>query len=626
AIIDVENILRRLRENSASPQPQSLFRVVLGASLEVRSAVVYATFIVALVFVPVLMMGGVEGRLFAPLGISFILATLASLAVALTVTPAACYLILSRVKPHVEPRYVAWLKQRHRNWLESAGRRPRALIWLALIICCGAAATLPLFGGEFLPELQEGHYVLHMSAVPGTSLTESIRLGKLVTAGLLKNPHVRSVEQQAGRAANGEDTYAPQYSELHVDLNPLGDDDPDEVEAQIRGVLAQFPGLTFTVESFLAERMEETISGTSAEFVVNIFGNNLDALDEKANEVRQVLSKMRGAVDVNLTAQPGLPELSVRLLPDRLQQYGFRPADVLNAVQTAYEGTIVSQIYDGNRVFNVAVILDAQDRQSPETIGSLPLRNLQGLVVPLSHLADIEMSNGRYEVIHEGAQRLQQVTCNVKGRDIASFAAEVQRIVASKIQFPPGVFPVYSGSAKAEAQARHDLFVNSLVVAAVIVLLLLTLFGTAGRVLLVLANLPFALVGGVLAVFASGGSLSVGSLVGFVTLFGITLRNSIMLISHFDYLVNKEGMTWGPEAAFRGTSERLLPILMTATVTGLGLLPLALGSGQAGREIEGPMAIVILGGLITSTLLNLLILPVIALRFGRFGARPKLSS
>lgn len=625
AIIDVENILRRLRENSASAQPLSLFQVVLNASLEVRSAVVYATFIVALVFLPVLMMGGVEGRLFAPLGISFILAILASLGVALTVTPALSYLILSKVTPHVEPDYVRWLKAQHRRWLEGVSRRPRTVIGLALLICLGAAATLPFFGGEFLPELHEGHYVLHMSAVPGTSLAESIRLGKLVTAALLENPHVRSVEQQAGRAENGEDTFGPQYSELHVDLQPLHGEEAEQAESEIRATLARFPGLTFTVESFLAERMEETLSGTTAQFVIDIFGNNLDLLDQKAGEVRQVLSTIRGAVDVDLTAQPGLPELAVRLRPERLLQYGFRPVDVLNDIQTAYGGTVVSQIYDGNRVFDVAVILDEKERQNPESIGLLPLRNAQGVIVPLRELADIRLGNGRYAVIHEGAQRLQQVTCNVEGRDVASFAAEVKQKVAAQVAFPPGVFVVYAGSAQAETQARHDLLVHSLLAGAGIVLLLAVLFGSGRNLLLILANLPFALVGGVLAVFATGGSLSVGSLVGFVTLFGITMRNSIMMISHFEHLVNVEKSPWGLETALRGATERLVPILMTALVTALGLLPLALGSGEAGREIEGPMAIVILGGLVTSAALNLLMLPTLAFRYGKLDSRSELS-
>jgi CzcA family heavy metal efflux pump len=618
AIIDVENILRRLRENSAAAQPRSLFHVVLNASLEVRSAVVYATFIVALVFLPVLTMGGVQGRLFAPLGVSFILATLASLGVALTVTPALCYLFLSNAAPRAEPDHVRRLKAWHRRWIEGASRHPRAVMMTAAIVCLGAAATLPFFGGEFLPELHEGHYIIHMALAPGTSLAESIRLGKRVTAQLLQDPHVRSVSQEAGRAENGEDIAGPQSSEFHVELQPVKGGDPDVVESEIRARLMQFPGATFSIESPLGERMEETLSGAGAQFVVDIFGDNLDALDQKAAEVRQVLEKIPGAVDVNLTAQPGLPEMAVRLRPERLLQYGFRPTEVLDAIQTAYEGTAVAQIYQGNRVFDVTVILDKKDRQNPETIGSLELRNSAGTLVPLRELADIHLSRGRYAVIHEGAQRLQQVTCNVAGRDVASFAAEVKQKIAAQISFPSGMFAVYAGSAQAEAQAKHDLLVHSLLAGAGIVLLLAVLFGSSRKVLLILANLPFAVVGGALAVFASGGLLSVGSLVGFVTLFGITMRNSIMLVSHFEHLVAEEGLTWGPETALRGASERLLPIMMTALVTALGLLPLAIGSGEAGREIEGPMAMAILGGLVTSTLLNLLVLPVLALRFGKF--------
>ena len=312
----------------------------------------------------------------------------------------------------------------------------------------------------------------------------------------------------------------------------------------------------------------------------------------------------------------------MRLQPEKLLRYGFRPTEVLDAIQTAYAGTIVSQIYESNRVFNVAVILNSADRQNPETVGALPLRNANGAVVPLSALADIDLTRGRYAVTHEGGQRFQQVTCNIAGRDVSSFAAEVQRKIAAQVSFPPGMFADYSGAAQGAARARHDLLANSLLAGAGIVLLLAVLFGFGRHLLLILANLPFALVGGVVAVFASGGSLSVGSLVGFVTLFGITMRNSIMLISHYGHLVSAEGMIWNLETALRGASERLLPILMTAIVAALGLLPLAIGAGTAGREIEGPMAIVVLGGLITSTLLNLLVLPTLALRFGRFEKIP----
>jgi CzcA family heavy metal efflux pump len=633
AIIDVENILRRLREYRAKKEAQSatsalpantpnesardLFHVVLDASIEVRSAVVYATFIVALVFVPILTMSGVQGRLFAPLAVSFILATMASLGVALTVTPALCYVFLARVPPHQEPRQVRWLKRWHSARLQAVSRRPRTVIALVALVCLAAVAALPFFGGEFLPEFREGHYILHMVAVPGTSLVESIRLGKLVTAALLKTPQVRSVSQEAGRAENGEDPFGPHYSELHVDLK--GQETESAAEA-IRSELRKFPGLQFAVMPFLSERMEETISGTTAEFVVNIFGNDLDVLDQKAREVYGVLAKVAGAADVTVQSPPGLPEVSVRLRPERLLQYGFQPVDVLDALETAYQGTTVSQIYEGNRVFDVTVVLDGASRRTPETIGSLQLRNPRGLTAPLSELADVQPASGRYSVMHENAQRLQQVTCNVEGRDASSFAAQVKQQIAARVDLPRGTFVLYGGAAQAAAQTRRELMVHSLLAGAGIVLLLAVLFGSGRNLLLILANVPFALVGGVLAVFATGGLLSVGSLVGFVTLFGITIRNSIMMISHFEHLVQQEGMAWGVEAAFRGASERLLPILMTALVTALGLLPLAIGAEQAGHEIEGPMAVVILGGLFTSTVLNLLVLPTLALRYGRFTA------
>lgn len=618
AIIDVENILRRLRENQSKVTPHPLFQVLFDASLEVRSAVVYATFIVALVFTPVLLMAGVEGRLFAPLATAFILAIMASLAVALTVTPALCYLLLSRVAPHNEPPYVRWLKAKHHAWLHEISQRPRTVMIAALVLCLGTACTIPFFGGEFLPEFREGHYIVHMAAIPGTSLEESIRMGRQVTRELLKNPHIRSVSQQAGRAEQGEDTWGTHYSELHVDLRPLTGEEAEAVEGEIRQTLGKFPGLTFMVMPFLAERMEETISGVTAQFVVNIYGNDLDVLDQKAREVRQVLAGLEGAEDVEMESQPGTQETVARLRPDRLLQLGFHPVDVMDAIRTAYQGTTVTQTYQGNEVFDVVVVLDPNERKDPDTLRTLFIHNAEGLRVPLGELADIYSANGRYIVTHDGARRRQQVTCNIAGGDETAFAQKARRQIESKVMMPSGTYLEFSGSAESQNKTRRDLLVHSLIAGVGIILLLAVLFGTTRNLLLILANLPFAMVGGVLAVFASGGLLSIGSLVGFVTLFGITMRNSIMLISHYDHLVQNEDCTWGMDTMLRGTGERLLPILMTALVTGLGLLPLALGTGEAGREIEGPMAIVILGGLASSTLLTLFVLPALALRAGRF--------
>ena len=393
----------------------------------------------------------------------------------------------------------------------------------------------------------------------------------------------------------------------------------EAVVGDIRKALAQFPGVNFAVKTFLTERVEETLSGYTASVVVNIYGNDLDVLDAKAQEVARVLSHVRGSTEVQVQSAPGTPQLEIRLRPDDLALWGFEPIDVLDTVRTAYQGAEAGQVYEGNRVFSVVTILEPEQRNNIAAIGALPLRNGTGPYIPLGQVADIYQSAGRYVVLHNGARRVQTVTCNVAGRDVNSFVAAARKQIAQTVTLPEGSYFEFSGAAAAQAQSRRDLLVHSLLALAGIVLLLTVVMNGWRNLLLVLANLPFALIGGVLAVLAVGGSVSIGALVGFVTLFGITLRNSIMMISHYEHLIEAEEMTWGLDAAIRGASERLTPILMTALVTAFGLLPLALGAGDPGREIEGPMAIVILGGLLTSTALNLLVLPTLALRFGIRG-------
>ncbi len=620
AIIDVENILRRLRENAVNLAPRPLWRVVLDASIEVRSAVVYATFIVAVVFLPVLTMSGLQGRFFAPLGVAFILSTLASLVVALTVTPAMCLVFLSRSKAHDEPAWVRGLKVLHRDWLLFFARWPRFTVLGALALVIGACALVPFFGGELLPEFREGHFVVGMSLRPGTSLEETLRVGKLLSDKMLANEHIETVEMQAGRAEAGEDTWGPHRSEFHIELK--GGTTPSEEEETheaLRTMLADFPGIQSEVLTFLADRIGETISGETAMVVVNVFGDDLDQLDAAARKISAELSAVKGNADVQVKAPPGAPVLAVHLRPERLTQFGFRPLEVLDAVETAFQGTDVAQMVRGNRIHELAVILADEARRDPETVGNLLLTNGDGLRMPLRQLADVELTNGRPSIQHDGARRRQTVTCNVEKRDVSSFVAEAGQRIAQKVKLPSDVYVEWSGAAEEQTKARHELLIHSLVAGLVVILLLTLVFPKASHVALVLANLPFALVGGVLAVFAGGGLLSIGSLVGFVTLFGISTRNSIMLISHYEHLVGEEGAEWSLETVARGASERLLPILMTALVTALGVLPLALGSGEAGREIEGPMAIVILGGLITSTALNLLVLPALAWKWGRFS-------
>lgn len=621
AIIDVENIDRRLRENEALERPLTAGRVVLAASLEVRSAIVYATFIVVLVFLPVLTLSGVAGKLFAPLGTAYILAVLASLGVALTLTPALAFLLLGRSRPPVrETRFVEALKSRYGRCLSAVERRSGLVVVVIAALCIAAAASVPFMSGSFIPELKEGHYIVHMSLAPGTSLLESMRVGNRISAALAGLPGVRLVAQRAGRASEVVDPVGVNVSEFEVDLEPMSGRQQLQALAKIRATLDSFAGITTSVNTFLTERIDETISGFASPVIVNIYGNDLDVLDSKAREVLQVLNTVPGAVGVSLQSPPGTPQLTVRLRPAQLERYGLAPLDALDAVQVAFEGADVAQIYEGNRAYDVTVILDPAHRRSPTDVGALLVRNGQGMAVPLRQIADITEAAGRSQIEHSGGQRLQTVTSGVRGRAISDFVRDAQARVGREVSLPIGTYIVFAGEAQARARSQQDLLVNSALAAGGIVLLLFLALGGARATLLVLLNLPFALVGGIATVLVTGANLSLGSLIGFVTLFGITLRNSIMLVSHYQHLVEKEGLTWGPKAALRGASERLVPILMTAAVTGLALLPLALRSGEPGNEIEGPMAIVILGGLVTSTVLNLLLLPALALRYGRFEA------
>ena len=623
SIIDVENIFRRLRENKTHAHPRPVISVILLASLEVRRAVVFATFIVALVFLPVLTLTGLQGSFFAPLALSYILAIMASLLVALTLTPALAFLFFDKgVRTETEPRLQHWLKVQYRRVLGFITQRPRTIMVVVALLCVAAITRLPS-GGEFLPEFREGHFVLQVSTAPGTSLPEMLRIGKNISNELLANEHIATVEQQVGRAELGEDPWGTHRSEFHVDLKPMSGELEEKMADEIRDILKKFPGIQFEVLTFLGDRIGETISGETAPVVVNIFGDDLDVLDAKAREVSDALNTVPGHADVLVKSPPGAARIVVRLRPERLTQFGFRPVEVLEAIQTSYQGIVVAQTHRANQKTGVAVILDERDRQEPEAIGALMLRSATGVLMPLRELADVFPTSGRFSIMHEGARRRQTVTCATSGRDVSSFVEEAKKQIATKVNFPAGTYAVFSGAAQAKEKAQRELFLHSAIAAVGVLMLLTIVFRNWRNLLLVLVNVPFALVGGVLAVWATGlfgerAGLTIGSLVGFVTLFGITMRNSIMMISHFEHLVNEEGMTWGLDAAMRGASERLMPILMTATVTALGLLPLAIGSGEAGREIEGPMAIVILGGLLTSTVLNLLVLPTLALRFGRF--------
>jgi len=625
AIIDTENIFRRLRENRQRSQPLPLSEVVYQASLEVRSSVVYATFIVALVFIPLLTLSGVAGKLFAPLGLAYILAILSSLVVAVTLTPALSLLLLGKSGlKSTEPPLIAWIRPRYIQLLASFDQRPRRVLTLTAVMLAMGLALLPFFEGEFIPPLKEGHFIVHMTLVPGSSARETLRVGDRVSASLRAIPGVRSVAQWVGRATNGADTAGVHYSEFEVEMDPLDGKGQTRVLNSIRALIGeegktgQFPGGNFAVNTFLTERIEETVAGYAASVVVNIHGPDLDALDQDARQVAQVLAEIPGASDVQLQAPPGFPEFSIRFRPDRLEAYGLKMGDVMDTLQVVLQGRQLGEVHQQQRSIPIVIKGVSHERDSLDAMGRFLISTPEGRQVPLSELAQLSQRSGRYKILHLAGKRVQTVTANVAGKDLAQFTREAREKIATEAHLAPGNYVVFSGDAEAQAQARRDLILQSVLCAFGIVLLLYVAFGRVRPLLITLLNLPFALIGGVLAVLVTGGWLSLGSLVGFVTLFGITLRNSIMLISHYQYLTHVEGLPWNAETARKGAAERLPSILMTALVTALGLLPLALGSGEPGREIEGPMASIIVGGLLTSTLLNLLILPAVLLHFGRF--------
>jgi CzcA family heavy metal efflux pump len=627
AIIDVENILRRLRENLRLAEPRPRLAVIRDASLEIRGAVLYATLVVLIAFLPVLLATGVQGRFLRPLAMAFALAVLASLAVAFTVTPALCALLLPERQKTSQPRWLAALARLHGSALTFAERHfalSAAALGLALVL---ALAWLPLLGGgELLPAFREGHFVLQVSSrIPGTSLAEMLRLGERLSRDLLKLPFVATVEQQVGRAELGEDTWGPHRSELHLELKADSQLDETKVQERLREVLAAYPGVRGEVLTFLGDRISESLTGETAQVVVLVFGDRLDDLDLAAGAVAGTLSGIPGVVDLQLKKESGTPMLSVKLDPRALSTYGLRTDDALDAIATAYAGANVGETFDGARTIEAVILLPAEKRGRLDALSSLWLSGGVGGPsgrIPLSRVATVALTDGRASIVHEGGRRRVAVTFNVGGHPFNQVVTEAKTKLAA-LHLPAGVELSFAGAAETESLARRKLLLDTALAVALVMLVLFLAFRRRTYPWLVLAGLPFCLIGSILAVGLSGVGLSLGALVGLVTVFGIGARNSILLLAHFEHLVDQEGAPWNRETLRRGTAERLVPILMTALVTGLGLVPLAIGLHRPGHEIEGPMAVAVLGGLATSTLLNLILMPELAWRFGGRSSAPE---
>lgn len=622
AIIDVENVFRRLKQNAQSPLPEPVLRVIFKASSEIRNSILYATLIIILVFLPLFSLGGFEGRMFAPLAFAYIISITASLFVALTVTPVLCYYLLGHsklIRDERDSRLVAWLKRRYATTLNWTLRHPYKIILSSAVMLVLAISLFPFMGREFLPPFNEGSLNINASLPPGTSLQESNRIGAIVEQALHEVPEVVSTTRRTGRAEMDEHAAGVNTTEVEV-VAKEGDRHHSEMMDEVREKLARIPGLTVEVGQPISHRIDHLLSGTRAQIAIKLFGPDLATLRNKAGEIRDAMSNVPGIVDLLVEPQVGVPQVQINMNRQAAAAVGLSAEAIAETVDAAFNGHVVSQVLEEQRTYDVLVRFDDSARQSVETISSTLIDTPMGFKVPIAQVADVRVDQGPNTINRENVQRRIIVQANVAGRDLGSVIADVRSAIGQRVQLPQGYFLQYGGQFESQEKASRQIILLSAVAIAGIFLLLFIALKNARSAFLVMANLPLALIGGVVMVFVSGGTLSIASLVGFITLFGIATRNGIMLISHYSHLMTEEGVGFR-DAIVQGSMERLSPILMTALVTGVGLIPLALGVGEPGKEIQQPMAIVILGGIFTSTFLNMIVIPALYLKFGRAEAQ-----
>jgi copper/silver efflux system protein len=617
AIIDVENVFRRLKENHHLPpgERRPALQVVYEASREIRASIVNATLIIIVVFLPLFFLGGVEGRLLRPLGFAYVVSILASLLVAVTVTPVLCAYLLPRAKAVLEEResgLVRWLKSRYTLVLESVLARPRRVLTGAVIGLVATVACIPLLGSSFLPEFNEGALTVSVVTVPGTSLAESDAIGKRVEQILLANPAVANTDRRQGRAELDEHAQGVNASEIDVTLKE--DVDKKSLFESLRREFSAIPGTSVTIGQPIGHRIDHMLSGTRANIAVKIFGPDLYELRQVGARVRDAMQSVAGVADLQLEQQMDVPQLQIRADRGALSRYGMTVGQLAEAIDIAFNGEVVSQVLEEGRSFDLVVRFPPEQRSSAQAISGVTFDTPTGQKVPLSQLATIAVDRGPNTISRENVQRKIVVQANVAGRDLGSTVADIQRAVAQDVSLPPGYHIVYGGQFESQSEATRMLGALSLLSIAAIFLILYAEFRSTRITALVMANLPLALIGGILAVLLTGRVVSIASLVGFVTLFGIATRNGILLVSHYRHLLDT-GATLR-EAVMRGSLERLSPILMTALTAGLALIPLALGGGEPGNELQTPMAVVILGGLLSATALNMLVLPALYLLYG----------
>lgn len=618
AIIDIENILRRLRQHRKEGSKKSTMNVILEASLEVRSAIVYATLIIVAAVLPVFFMEGLSGAFFRPLAFSYMLAILASLVVALTVTPALSLILLENVPlAKSEPRLVQWLHRIYNGILVRATRSPRPAYITVGVIALIGVAVVPWLGQTLLPSFKERDFLMHWVTKPGTSHAEMNRITIQASKELRTIPGVRNFGAHVGRAAEADEVVGINFTENWISVDPSAD--YDKTLSSIEGVVNGYPGLYRDVQTYLKERIREVLSGANQPIVVRIFGSDLDILRSKAKEIKEIIATIDGVVDPHVELQVEIPHIAVEVDLAAAARYGLKPGDVRRAAATLIAGLEVGDVYRDGKVFDVNVYGTAEVRHSLTSLGDLLIDAPKGGQVQLKDIARISVAPMPNVVKRERNSRRIDVETNVRGRDLGAVVRDIQTRL-QQVNFPSGHYPEILGEYAERKAAEKSMYGYTAIAVITIFFLLQAAVGSWRLATLIFLTLPSALVGGVLAAVLGGGVISLGSLVGFLTVFGIAARNGIMLICHYRHLEEHEGITFGLALVLRGAQERLTPILMTAIVTGIALLPLVFSGNLPGHEIEHPMAVVILGGLVTSTLLNLIVVPALYLRFGQRAA------
>lgn len=626
SIVDVENIFRRLKENRMLANPKPLLQVIFDASSEVRNSIVLATIIIALVFLPLLNLTGLEGRLFGPLALAYLSALLGSLVVSLTVTPVLSYFLLSKFNQekdaHHDTALVRKLKEWDRKWLTKLLDRPRQVLVFTLALFLLSVSFVPMMGRDFLPQFNEGTAMIAVYSPPGVSLRESNRIGLLAEKSILEVPEIKSVSRRTGRAEQDEHAMGVNVSEIDVDFKTEIKRSREEILDDIRVRLEKIPGVGINVGQPISHLIDHMLSGVSAQIAIKVFGPDLEVLRGKATEIKSALSKVSGLVDLRVEQQGLIPQLKIHVMREEAARFGIRAGDVSELLESAFNGHVVSQVLEEQKFFDLFYRFDDQSKATSEKMSETIIKTMpDGRKVRLGDVADIYETEGPNEISREEGQRRIVISANSSQRDLGSLVQEIQKEIQAQVKMPEGYYVVYGGQFQAQQEASKKILIFGALALFGIALLLYSQFHSKMIVAQIMLTIPFAFIGGILLLFLTNRSITVASLVGFITLCGIASRNGIMMISHYLHLMKYEGEGFTKEMIIRGSLERLVPVLMTATVAALALLPLVFAKGQPGSEILHPVAVVIVGGLISSTFLDLFVTPTVFYNFGRKASK-----